>query len=398
MSNTHSRIGWGVAIALSTLAASACSSDRDLFVGKDCASGFCDDNTTFVSSDAGTDGDASTAPATEVQMCAVTTCTPPRTTCPNSAFPCDVDLLNDNENCGGCGVQCGTSFDSNWRCVEGKCQFACGNASYSTDVQGADCDNDPTNGCEANTLLDANNCGQCGFICAEGKMCYLGQCYSLCDLLGQPDECGLFNCTNTNYDDANCGACGNACDPTGPDLAALPNDMHYGCGGRQCGVSKCNDKNFANCNGDKSDGCETQVHTTENCGGCGDKCAPGKECLVGNDNLYHCTCEDDSETLCGSRCQSLTQDPYNCGACNNLCPGAYASHFVATCSNGVCGGECEAGYADCNGLPDDGCEVDVRIDSRHCGACGNTCSPGQVCADGKCLVEPCESAPETTTK
>jgi hypothetical protein len=399
MNVSHSRAGWAVAIVLSISAASACSSERDVFVGQDCERGLCDNNETFGGADAG--AEASSVSPEGAPMCPVTTCTPPRTTCPTSAFPCDVDLMNDNENCGGCGIRCGTSFESNWRCVEGKCQFACGNAGFGTNYQGADCDHDPTNGCESNTLFDNDNCGGCGYVCPAGKSCLLGQCFSGCDFaamyMGLPDECSGV-CTDLRFDKDNCGTCGTVCDPTGPNLPALPSDMHYGCGGGECGVSKCNDNGKANCNQDKSDGCETTLHTNQNCGFCGDTCAPGKECLPGNDNVYHCFCLDDTETLCGNKCQLLDQDPNNCGACNNLCPGTYSPHFVATCTKGICGGQCEAGYADCDGLPDNGCEIDVRIDNRHCGACGNACSANQVCADGKCQVAPCEGEPETTAK
>ena len=396
---SHSRVGLAVAIVLPIVAASACSSNRDVFIGLDCEQGFCNDE-TFGTPDAGPDAPIVTAP--EVPMCAVTTCAAPRATCPSSAFPCDVDLSSDNENCGGCGISCGTAMDTNWRCVEGKCTFACGNAAFSVGNQGSDCDGDPTNGCEVDTLFDNNNCGACGYVCPEGKSCTAGQCWSLCDLMGiymgMPDSCGPYTCTNFSYDDVNCGGCGNVCDPTGPDLPALPSDMRYGCSGAACGAKKCNDPSKGNCNNDTSDGCETALHTNENCAFCGDECAPGKECLLGTDNQYHCFCEDDNETLCDGTCQILDQDPTNCGACNNLCPGTFSPHYVATCTKGICGGACEPGYADCDGLPDDGCEIDVRIDSRHCGACGVACAPGQVCAEGKCLVAPCESEPGTTAK
>ncbi len=399
---SRSRHVWAAAaaIVLPVAAASACSSDRDVFVGRDCGQGLCNESTGFTSPDAGLDSGTATSP--DVPMCAVTTCAAPRATCPSSAYPCDVDLSRDNENCGGCGIRCGNGVDSNWSCVDGQCTFACGNAASGTGNQGADCDNDPTNGCEVDILFDNDNCGDCGYACPEGKSCTLGKCLSLCDMMamyfGLPDDCGNGLCTNFNYDDANCGACGNACDPTGPSLPKLPADMHYGCGSATCGKTKCNDPNRANCNGDTSDGCETAIHDNANCAFCGDTCAPGKQCILTTGNRYVCACEDDAETLCGSTCERLDEDPNNCGACNRICPGTYSPHFAAACTHGVCGGRCEDGYADCDALPDNGCEVDIRVDNRNCGACGKTCLPDQVCAEGKCLVAPCESGPETTAK
>ena len=38
-----------------------------------------------------------------------------------------------------------------------------------------DCDTAPANGCEADLLSDAKNCGRCGFACAEGA-CNEGLC------------------------------------------------------------------------------------------------------------------------------------------------------------------------------------------------------------------------------
>ncbi|MBK6697562.1 MAG: hypothetical protein IPG50_36070 [Myxococcales bacterium] len=45
---------------------------------------------------------------------------------------------------------------------------------------------------------------------------------------------------------------------------------------------------------------------------------------------------------------------------------------------------CKGARADCNKRANDGCEVDTSSNPKHCGACGKTCSGGQVCASGKC--------------
>lgn len=56
------------------------------------------------------------------------------------------------------------------------------------------------------------------------------------------------------------------------------------------------------------------------------------------------------------------------------------------CADGQC--RCEEGYADCDGDPSTGCEVDVRRDALHCGRCFQPCANGQCeastchCADG----------------
>jgi hypothetical protein len=49
--------------------------------------------------------------------------------------------------------------------------------------------------------------------------------------------------------------------------------------------------------------------------------------------------------------------------------------------------ECEAPLADCNGIPQDGCEADTQHDGDHCGACDADCHGG-ACIDGKCTAAP----------
>jgi hypothetical protein len=48
--------------------------------------------------------------------------------------------------------------------------------------------------------------------------------------------------------------------------------------------------------------------------------------------------------------------------------------------------------ADCNGNALDGCEVDLKADPRHCGACETSCDveKGQPCVRGQCVEQPCD--------
>jgi hypothetical protein len=68
----------------------------------------------------------------------------------------------------------------------------------------------------------------------------------------------------------------------------------------------------------------------------------------------------------------------NCGACGNACT------VAETCSGGACVA-CAAGSADCNGSAVDGCEVNLQGDSNNCGACGNVCGAGETCSGGACV-------------
>jgi hypothetical protein len=57
---------------------------------------------------------------------------------------------------------------------------------------------------------------------------------------------------------------------------------------------------------------------------------------------------------------------------------------------------CPQGYADCDGDPANGCEVDLTSDAYHCGACGTVC-PGQGTSSGVCVASTCGTACQVGT-
>ena len=82
-----------------------------------------------------------------------------------------------------------------------------------------------------------------------------------------------------------------------------------------------------------------------------------------------CTAEDGPAYKCGT---DLAHDPNNCGACGNECLVYKPLHMTSRCVDGACELECmnESGHPqrsrrNCNGLLDDGCEVDVFTDPRE---------------------------------
>jgi len=83
-----------------------------------------------------------------------------------------VDMETNMSNCGSCGNECKTFLPNaqGSECAGGKCVVSGCDSGFG------DCDQSAVNGCEANLLLDANNCGSCGTKCPTGQICYSRVC------------------------------------------------------------------------------------------------------------------------------------------------------------------------------------------------------------------------------
>jgi streptogramin lyase len=90
------------------------------------------------------------------------------------------------------------------------------------------------------------------------------------------------SCTSTENDPNHCGACGNVCGPYTNAIASCASSM--------C-IMTCN-AGYADCNGDRADGCEVEVATSAtHCGRCGNACnfANGTgTCTMGGCRLTAC--------------------------------------------------------------------------------------------------------------
>lgn len=125
------------------------------------------------------------------------------------------------------------------------------------------------------------------------------------------------------------------------------------------------------------------------CGGsCMKEMCEGQNC---NSALsYVDTSVAEAYTLCKSipgGCGIGTDvDVNHCGSCGNVCASTpNASHH---CESGECMiKSCDLGALDCDGVYDNGCEIDAMNDPQNCGSCGNVCSGGSAdgCAGGTCL-------------
>ena len=73
-------------------------------------------------------------------------------------------------------------------------------------------------------------------------------------------------------------------------------------------------------------------------------------------------------------CEADLSSTTSCGGCGRRCDNGQ-------CAQGLCA--CGDGYGDCNGRAADGCEAMLDADPRNCGACGHDCLGG-ACVSRRC--------------
>jgi hypothetical protein len=129
------------------------------------------------------------------------------------------------------------------------------------------------------------------------------------------------------------------------------------------------------------DVCVDLQSNSENCGKCGTACLNAQVCVAGA-CATECPGED---TKCPSGattvCVNTQSDNDNCGSCGKAC------NAGEICFHGACSGTCgdaKSGNTSCS--VDGGAPycANLKSDILNCGACGKTCSAGQICASGVC--------------
>lgn len=253
---------------------------------------------------------------------------------------------------------------------------------------GAGCMNDALDGTETDIDCGGGGCKPCvsGRDCLSGTdcesgVCREGQCRSpACDD-------GVANGNETALD------CGGDCAPCAVNEACR--------GGRDCVSGECNDRvcgsectdGFANCDRQNDNGCEVGIRTdVANCGACGNVCdlphataeCSAGECRIASDGCEpgYLDCNGKPEDGCEI---NLKTNKLNCGACDKICPDL---NGTPSCVGGQCQIECNEGFADCDRTRDNGCEINLQTNSRNCNECDAECpaDPGKspYCKAGEC--------------
>jgi len=338
--------------------------------------------------------------------------------------------LTTTSHCGACGVVCAAAPHAAAVCTAGVCATAC-------DAGRGDCNSDPADGCERDVSADANHCGACGVVCTEGRTCVSGSCSAAVCAVGRADCNGTETdgCEVTLGNDTNhCGACGTVCafphaaascaegtchrgtcaegwsdcngaEIDGCEVAPASDVNHCGACGQRCApphaspvcaagvcaVGSC-DAGWADCNGLASDGCEAALGTdASHCGACGNVCTVAHgtpSCTAGLCQIARCDAGfGDCDGVAANGCEADLASVAHCGGCGQAC--GVGDHAVATCTTGRCGLVCAAGWADCDGVATNDCEVDTTRAGDHCGACGNRCTDGRTCQAGVCTAAVC---------
>ncbi len=352
---------------------------------------------------------------------------------------CEINVVTDINNCGLCGLS-GASLPNvaSASCVNGAIVINSCNAGF------ANCDGNPSNGCEVNLQTDVNNCGSCAYVvgqypnstagCAAGVgtiVCNAG--FANCDgvinngcevnLQTNINHCGLCSISGTglpNVASASCVAGSIVINSCNPGFANCDGIASNGCEVNlqtninncgACGISGANLNNaastacvagvivinsctsgFANCNNQASDGCEVNLqNNVNNCGACGISGAglpnvASVSCVAGAIYINSCNagfadCDGNASNGCEV---NLATNINHCGLCS-ISGAGLPNVASASCVAGVIViNSCNAGFANCDGIASNGCEVNLATNGNHCGTCSNACPAGKTCTAGAC--------------
>ncbi|KAL4427616.1 hypothetical protein ABPG75_001705 [Micractinium tetrahymenae] len=272
-----------------------------------------------------------------------------------------------------------------------------------------DCDGLATNGCEVDVMNDAENCGCCSVEsplgsgvftcrCAENEMCKAGKCG--CRFGFKPCQDGLK--TKCIPKDACCAAT-QATDCPGQHTHCS------GVGGQcVCDVDPTGVSVWADCTTETL-GCETDLQTSnQHCGSCNHDCGCTMRCEKGD-----CVCDTPNYGYCGEDttvCQDLPLDAHcgpECEQCDKgqqcqwdgttsqwgcACPDGTMPDFLTEEANcGACGHACNVAAGEVCGQGECKCPTDKDGDLlKLCGSAGcQACCVDADCGDP--LLKECDT-------
>ncbi len=272
-----------------------------------------------------------------------------------AADGCETSLSSVN-SCGRCGNGC-TLAHATPACLAGNCAIG------GCDSGWGNCDGNAANGCET-PLNTPGNCGSCGSACARanatptcaGGSCVIGSCNAGSGNCDAADANGCETPLNTL---SNCGGCAVGCSRANATAS---------CNAGACTLGACN-AGFGNCDGNAANGCETPLNSLANCGSCGATCARANAnvaCAAGSCQIASCVANfADCDGNPANGCETSLLANGNCGGCGTSCT------LPQQCLGGFCG--C-AGITGCSGLNRFCCEQDENTCS-----CTICISMGQSC-------------------
>jgi hypothetical protein len=185
-------------------------------------------------------------------------------------------------------------------------------------------------GCRYAYEGDKNNCGACGIVCREDQTCVSNK---ICKCSSKSYEC-KFSAGEYNGNTEELVICLEKA-----SFAALHIQNEESC--------KLCEENYANLDGDWSNGCEVDLKTT----------------------MKHC------------------------GAANHDCHVQINQAYEVSCQEGKCEfqGCADTNFMDCNDDSTrddpDGCETNILTSAAHCGKCGHACTEGAICHEGACCYQ-----------
>jgi alpha-tubulin suppressor-like RCC1 family protein len=290
--------------------------------------------------------------------CAVGNCEAGWDDCDDASPDCETETIT-LDNCGACDTMCGPLAHASATCESGSCAVRACVGNFG------DCDPTAANGCE--TSLDSlTHCGDCNTPCAKAS-CAGGVCSAVvclgdtADCDGDGVDCDVDLATDVDH----CGGCTTPCvfDTATPHAVLA-------CVAREC-EPVC-DFGWADCDGEYQNGCEAGIDLAARCGACDVDCnATLAHTTATTCNGTTLTCEiatcatgfADCDAMHDNGCETDVFTVDNCGGCANLgeneaCTGL-PQVTTSACAAGTCTLElCHPGFLDCDLSVASGCERD----------------------------------------